>query len=234
MVSNSLTLRVTDHVLEHIRRNRLSSGDTLPSELKTSTELNVSRGVVREAFRALEVAGILVKENGRSPKVGTLNSSFLTHLMVHALSTQQVSARQILELRGSIEVKAAELAAERCTPAEIKRLHEAVEGMKRSANRMSTFVRHDLEFHRVIQGATGNPLIEIVCGAMIESIKESIRAGLEKRRGPEDVMRAAENHAVIVNAIEAGDAGRARVCMQKHFDETLEIMASVDGGEAVR
>ncbi len=230
MASNSLTLRVTDHILEHIRRNRLSSGDTLPSELKTSTALEVSRGVVREAFRALEVAGILVKENGRSPRVGTLNSAFLTHLMVHALSTQQVSSRQILELRAALEVTAAELAAARCTPAEIKRLHEAVEGMRHSANRTSSFVRHDLEFHRVIHGATGNPLIEIVCGAMIESIKESIRAGLEKRRGPEDVLKAAENHAVIVDAIEAGDAARARACMQKHFDETLTIMTAVDAG----
>ena len=228
MPPDSLTIRVTDHVLEYIRRNQLSSGDGLPSELKTSTELGVSRGVVREAFRALEVAGVLVKENGRSPKVGTLNSDFLTHLMVHALSTRQVSLRQIIEARASLEVNAAGMAAERATPEEIGKLRDAVEGMRHSADRFSAFVQHDLDFHQAINEATGNPLIEIISGAMIESIRESMRSGLRQRRGVEDVLHVAENHSVIVDAIEARDSSQARAWMRKHFDETLEIMDQVD------
>jgi DNA-binding FadR family transcriptional regulator len=234
MRSDSLTIRVTDHILEHIRNNRLSSGDALPSELKTSTELGVSRGVVREAFRALEVAGVLEKENGRSPKVGTLNSDFLTHLMVHALSTKQVSLRQIIEVRASIEVKAASLAAGRATAEEIVRLRSAVEGMRESVERFSAFVQHDLDFHQVINGAAGNPLIEIIGSAMIESIKESMQAGLRQRRGPEDVLRVAANHSAIVDAIERGDPNQAGAAMRKHFDETIEVMTQVDAGQIGR
>src|SRR3982751_1365220 len=111
MQIDSLTSRVTDFVFEYIRSNGLPPGDSLPSELRTSTELGISRGIVREAFCSLEIAGIIHKGNGRSPKVGMLNSDFLTHLLLYALSTKQVSTEQILDLRASIEVRAAEMAA---------------------------------------------------------------------------------------------------------------------------
>jgi DNA-binding FadR family transcriptional regulator len=120
MPSDSLTIRVTDYIFAYIKDNELSTGESLPSELRTSTELNISRGIVREAFRSLEVAGIIEKENGRSPKVGELNSAFLTHLMVHAVSTKQVSVKQVIELRTSIEVLAAELAARRRTRSDVQ------------------------------------------------------------------------------------------------------------------
>jgi DNA-binding FadR family transcriptional regulator len=228
MSTDSLTMRVTNFIFDHIRKNQLSSGEGLPSELKTSTELNVSRGVVREAFRSLEVAGIIEKENGRSPKVGVLNSSFLTHLMVHALLTRQVSVRQVLELRASIEVKAAELAARRRTRSDVQKLRTAVEGMKQSITRFNSFVQHDLDFHQVINGATGNPLMEVVCSAMHESMKESMRAGLRKRQGPEEIVKVAEAHESIADAIEQGNAAQAEIRMKKHFDETLRVLGRLE------
>jgi DNA-binding FadR family transcriptional regulator len=51
MQSDSLTIRVTGYIFDYIRDNELSTGESLPSELRTSTELNISRGIVREAFR---------------------------------------------------------------------------------------------------------------------------------------------------------------------------------------
>jgi DNA-binding FadR family transcriptional regulator len=227
MSTDSLTFRVTNYIFDHIRRNQLASGEGLPSELKTSNELNVSRGVVREAFRSLEVAGIIEKENGRSPKVGQLNSSFLTHLMVHALLTRQVSIRQVLELRASIEVKSAELAARHRTRSDVQRLRAAVEGMRQSIAKPNSFVHHDLDFHHVINGSTGNPLVEIICGAMHESMKESMRIGLRFRKGPEEMMKVVENHSAIVDAIELGNAMLAERRMKRHFTESLRVIGRV-------
>jgi GntR family transcriptional regulator, transcriptional repressor for pyruvate dehydrogenase complex len=224
MSTDSLTIRVTNYILDHIRKNELSLGEELPSEMRTGTDLNVSRGVVREAFRSLELAGIIAKENGRSPKVGVLNRSFLTHLMVHALSTKQASLRQVLELRASIEVEAAGLAARRRTRSDLQRLCVAVQGMKQCANRYNSFVRHDLDFHSVINNATGNPLLEVICGAMHESMRESMSLGLRKRRGPEEVMKVAEVHEAILEAIEQGNSAVAKRRMRKHFDDTLRVL----------
>jgi len=223
--TESLTLRVTNFIFDHIRKNQLSSGEALPSELRTSTELGVSRGVVREAFRSLEVAGILEKENGRSPRVGVLNNSFLRHLMVHALLTRQVSLKQVFELRASIEVEAAALAAERRSPAEVEKLWLAVDGMKKSIERTHAFVQHDLRFHHVINVATGNPLIDIISGAMYESMQESMRIGLNRRQGKSDIQRVVDAHAAIAAAIDEGNPSVAAQKMRKHFDETFRALA---------
>jgi DNA-binding FadR family transcriptional regulator len=228
MPTDSLTIRVTDFIFDYIRDNELSIGQSLPSELRTSTELNISRGIVREAFRSLEVAGIIEKGNGRSPKVGTLNSAFLTHLMVHALSTRQISVRQVLELRCSIETLAAELAARKRTRSDILRLRTAVDGMRQSIGKPATFVLHDLDFHDLINRASGNPLIEVICEAMHESMQESMRVGLLKRRAGGDVMKVIEVHEEIAEAIEQGNAAHAGSYMKKHFEDTQNWLSKIE------
>jgi GntR family transcriptional regulator, transcriptional repressor for pyruvate dehydrogenase complex len=227
MPTDSLTIRVTDYIFDYIRDNELSTGESLPSELRTSTELNISRGIVREAFRSLEVAGIIEKENGRSPKVGVLNSSFLTHLIMHAVSTKQISVKQVIELRSSVEVLAAELAARRRTRSDIQRLRSAVDGMRRCISKPAIFVQHDLDFHDLINRASGNPLIEVVCEAMHESMQESIRVGLLRRKGRAAVSKVIESHEAIADAIEQGNAALAGALMRKHFEDTQIALAEM-------
>jgi GntR family transcriptional repressor for pyruvate dehydrogenase complex len=225
MPTDSLTTRVIDHIFDHIRSNGLTSGDTLPSEMRTSTDLKISRGIVREAFRSLEVAGIIEKGNGRSPKVGELNNSFLTHLMLHALTTSQISIKQVLEIRTLLEVHAAQMAAKRRTKSEITRLRAAVSGMKKSVTAPDQFVAHDLEFHAVIDGATGNPLVDMMCGAMHECMQQTMRVGIVNRRAKADVLKVVETHQKIADAVEEGNSQRAGVLMRKHFDDARRSIA---------
>jgi len=219
MQSKSLTSRVTDYIFDQIHDNGLVSGDSLPSELRTSTDLGISRGIVREAFSSLEIAGIIEKGNGRSPKVGTLNSDFLTHLLLHALSTKQVSTEQILDLRASIEVRAAEMAALRRTHVDIQQLHACVLGMEKSISSPKDFVQHDLSFHSVINGASGNPLIEVFGGAMHECMQQSMMEGIVNRRLRSDVRKVVQSHTGIVIALEKRDSSKAGKLMKKHFAE---------------
>src|SRR3984957_19106831 len=150
MRSKNLAGRVTNHIFTYVREKQLKSGDKLPSEVRISADLKISRGIVREAFRSLSSAGIIEVGAGRSPKVGALNNVLLTHVMLHALSTRQVSPEQVLDLRCSIEVRAAELAAEMCTDKDVKDLRAAVAGMKRAMKNPERFVPQDVRFHEII------------------------------------------------------------------------------------
>ncbi len=228
MATDSLTTRVIESVFDHIRDNGLSSGDTLPSEMRTSVNLKISRGIVREAFRSLEVAGIIEKGNGRSPKVGVLDNSFLTHLMMHALTTSQISIRQVLEIRTILEVHAAQLAAKRRTRGDVARLRSAVAGMKRSAGVTDKFVHYDLEFHGVINGATGNPLVNLMCSAMHECMQRTMQVGIMIRGSKADVLKVVETHDHIASAIDEGNASRAGTLMKKHFEDAKKAISAVD------
>jgi len=224
MQIQSLTSRVTDFMFEYIRANGLVSGDSLPSELRTSTELGISRGIVREAFCSLEIAGIIEKGNGRSPKVGMLNSDFLTHLLLYALSTKQVSTEQILDLRASIEVRAVEMTALRRTQSHIEQLRACVLGMQKSISAPKDFVQHDLSFHSVINGACGNTLVEVFGGAMHECMQQSMLEGIVNRRLRSDVQKVVQSHAEITSAIEQRNSVLAGKLMKKHFAEAKKAL----------
>jgi DNA-binding FadR family transcriptional regulator len=228
----TLSDQVTDFIFRYIHDNQLNTGDTLPSEMRTSTELKISRGIVREAFRALSAAGIIEVGNGRSPKVGVLSNSFLTHLLLHALSTRQVLPTDVLDFRAAIEVRAAELAAERSNEAMVKELRAAVRGMMKSVGNPSNFVLWDVRFHEVINGATGNILVEVIGGAMHGCMAESMLAGLKRRTSRSEIVEVVETHASIVDAIEKRSASKAGAMMKKHFSDAKKALDSKSAAEA--
>jgi GntR family transcriptional repressor for pyruvate dehydrogenase complex len=225
----NLSDRVAHHLMDHIRTNRLSSGERLPSEVRLSADLKISRGIVREAYRALRSAGILEISNGRSPRVGGLQSTALIHLLQHALSTQQASPEQALDLRAAIEVRAAELAAEKRSDSDVEVLQRAVRGMKRARRNIDVFVQHDVHFHECLGAATGNPLFALISSALGEAMATSVRAGLESRSDQAQVTRVVESHQDIVDAIIASDSDAAGVCMKLHFEEARRALARARG-----
>jgi GntR family transcriptional repressor for pyruvate dehydrogenase complex len=228
--SNTLSDRVVQYIVEYIREHELQSGDRMPSEVKISADLKISRGIVREAFRSLSAAGILEVGAGRSPKVGALNNVLLTHVMRHALSTRQVSPGQVLDLRCSIEIRAAELAAEMCTEKDVKDLRASVAGMNRAIKNPDRFVPQDVRFHEIISSATGNPLFQLLVGTLRECMETSIRAGLESRTSRTQLTRIVETHSAIVDAIESRQSTRAGYIMKVHFDEAKDALHGVTDG----
>jgi DNA-binding FadR family transcriptional regulator len=60
-------------ITRHIRENDLMPGDRLPSESALSRELNVSRTVVREAFRSLAAMRIIDLATGKRASVARLD-----------------------------------------------------------------------------------------------------------------------------------------------------------------
>jgi GntR family transcriptional regulator, transcriptional repressor for pyruvate dehydrogenase complex len=130
-------------------------------------------------------------------------------------------------LRCPIEALAAELAARRRTRSDILRLRSTVESMREAVSKPATFVQCDLDFHDLINRASGNPLIEVMSEAMQESMQESMRVGLLKRRGKSDIDNVVELHESIAKAIEQGDAGLAGLLMKKHFEDTQVVLALV-------
>jgi len=211
--------------MDHIRVNRLASGERLPSEVRLSADLKISRGIVREAYRSLSSAGILEISNGRSPRVGALRSTSLIHLLQHALATQQASPEQALDLRAAIEVRAAELAAEKRSDSEVAELSKAVRGMRRARRNIDAFVEHDVHFHERLCAATGNPLFALVSSALREAMATSVRAGMESRSDQQQVLRVIESHQDIVDAIAGRDPKAASSCMARHFDEARSALA---------
>lgn len=204
------------HVRSLIERKQLRPGDRLPAERDLAAQLGMSRPTVRMGLHALAAMGCVQSRHGSGtyipagpPSLGSEPLSLLAAL--HDFTHQQMyDARRILE------VGAAGLAAEGATPDHIASLSEEVAGLFASMDDPQRFLVHDINFHRLVAAASGNPII----GAVVEMI-----AGLyyKKRRqtagqaADRDLRDAAEAHRQIYQAIRARDAGRARRAMNEHL-----------------
>lgn len=218
--------------MSFIRANKLRSGEEVPSELSVSSELGVSRGIVREAYRGLRMAGILDISNGRPPRVGRLNEGVLSHLLEHALATEQATAEQALHLRAAIEVSAAELAAENRLPHHAAALQREAAKMRVDIARQDVFAEADARFHEIIGSATGNPLFELIGSALRGALKATIRAGLRNRVVQSELDQVVVTHQRIADAIAEGDAVQAREYMILHFREALRSFNRTQGPQA--
>ena len=230
---SSLSDFVAEHLVSYIRANKLRSGEEVPSELSVSSELGISRGIVREAYRGLRMAGILDISNGRPPRVGQINEGVLAHLLEHALSTEQATAEQALHLRAAIEVRAAELAAENRLPRHVAALQKEAENMRANIARQDLFAEADARFHEIIGTATGNPLFELIGSAFRGALKTTIRAGLRNRVVRSELDQVVVTHQRIADAISEGDAVQAREYMVIHFREALRSFNRAMGPQAV-
>jgi GntR family transcriptional regulator, transcriptional repressor for pyruvate dehydrogenase complex len=218
---SNLADRVAQHLVDHIRTNKLRLGDKAPSELSVSSELGISRGIVREAYRGLRMVGILDISNGRVPRVGSINDGVVSHVLEHAVSTEQATLENALDIRAAIEVRGAELAAENRLPSHVSALQDEVAIMRANIGKQDLFAEADARFHQVIGSATGNPFFELMGGALRGVLKASIRDGLRTWVVGSELDQVAVTHQRIVEAISEGDAVQAREYMVIHFREAL-------------
>jgi DNA-binding FadR family transcriptional regulator len=116
--TKSLVQTAIDAVNRFMRESNLRVGDTLPGEGYFAERLGVSRAVMREAFQALAALKLIDVANGRKPRVGALDGSVIATSLDHAISTSQIGVVDVWEVRRTIEVRTAMLAAANASKAQ--------------------------------------------------------------------------------------------------------------------
>ncbi|CAG9168515.1 GntR family transcriptional regulator [Cupriavidus respiraculi] len=188
---------VTDKLRERILKGQYAPGERLV-ENKLSIELGVSRIPVREALRALAAEGLVLIEPRRGASVATLSP----HV-----------AREMVEVRATLEGLNAKLAAQRRDPALIAELEAVLrEGMDAAAQgRADELIELNNRFHEVLGNIAANSVLQ----EMMRSLRERTAALF----GPANAVRARQNwdeHAQILQAVIAGDADLAALLAARH------------------
>lgn len=194
-----------DQVIEQLRgqivRGVWAIGDRIPTEAELAHLTGTSRNTVREAVQSLVHAGLLERRQGSGTYV-LANSE-----LAGAVSRRVAGARatHVLEVRRTLEVGAARLAAAR-------RTDEDVAQMRRLLDRRNTAVREarfdeavslDVALHRAIGQAAHNPVLTDLYENLLFALQENVRTNALYRGIDEN------EHASLVAAIAAGDGERA-------------------------
>ncbi|MEV7325443.1 FadR/GntR family transcriptional regulator [Streptomyces sp. NPDC093970] len=203
--------RVVDQLGRRIVGGGWRPGDTLPVEDVLAAEVGVSRGVLREAVKALVAKGMLHVR----PRTGTrvLPPRQWNHLDREVLRWKQAENATALlrdtgELRRVVEPEAARLAAGRATPDDVRALYGHVAAMEAAAAEPggTGYIEADIAFHQALLDASGNPLLGSLGRAVDVALEHSF---LVSTRTPGAVEASLPGHRAIVQAVEARDGAAA-------------------------
>jgi len=216
----SLVARAMDAVKAHIREQALHVGDTLPGEGYFAEQLGVSRAVMREAFGGLAALKLIDVANGRRAKVGALDGSVIAASLDHALSTDQINVADIWDVRRTIEMRTAALAAQNATKIQAARIVALAEAMGEDEPHEQT-TEDDIEFHLAIAEASGNALFNQIVMSFVPLMRVAVPQAWQTRRTADEKTDILARHKRLAWAIANRDANEAELAMAAHFDEAI-------------
>ncbi|MBA2453239.1 MAG: FadR family transcriptional regulator [Chloroflexia bacterium] len=207
---------VVSQVMELIAAGELPMGTRLPPERQLSSQINVSRNVLREAFRVLEERGLIVARPGDGRYVRAVSSIQIAPERpidpVNLLELRTIL--DLLESRELIETQVVALACARITPSEVPRLRDA-------AKRVVTW-RDNLEFHVVLASAAHNYMLERLVREQLELLHD-----VHQRQhyfSGDDSQRLLLEHHQIAESVIARDISAAQRLVRLHFDHTRQSL----------
>lgn len=211
---STLTSRVTWQLETMILENRLQPGDRLPSERDLAFEFGVSRTVVREAVRALVAKNLLEVRPGsgtavRRPSMESVARSMTLLLRV---GQHQVDYEKLHEVRRTLEVEIAGLAAERRTEEDLDLIERLLAEAPYTWDDRERFARHDLAFHNALAQAAHNEIFLFVLNSLADIMLEVRRMAFTVPGLPQN---AQQFHRDIVACIREGDPQRAQQAMHE-------------------
>ncbi|MFD8994651.1 FadR/GntR family transcriptional regulator [Streptomyces abikoensis] len=152
---------LSDEVIERIRA-RIASGDwpvgsRIPPEPELMRRLQVARGTVREAVRALAHTGLLEVRRGDGTYVKA--KSELSGAVTRLYGGSDLG--QLLEVREGLDAQAARLAAARADDTALDALADALRRRAAAweAGDFDAWVTADWDFHAGVADASGNALL---------------------------------------------------------------------------
>jgi phosphonate utilization transcriptional regulator len=195
---------LTSLVQREIER-RILAGEIVPgaklNEAELAGAMGISRGPVREAFRALEQAGLVQTEKNRG-------------VFVRQVSLEE--ANEIYEVRAALEAQIGRLAAQRVTAEQLERLRAIVKrmhGAGRSRDADAYFPLN-IEFHEELAQASGNRALAANYRRVVNELNLYRREAI--KRNVDIIPVSTKEHEAIVDAIAKGDAGLAERLLYEH------------------
>ena len=146
--------QIIEQFLGMIESGDIKSGDKLPSERDLAVTLSTSRSSIREAFRTLEILGILEVRHGGGTYVRSFDIAPFINTIAPLFLGKLSNINDLIDFRILLEGEAVKVAA-------ISHDDATIEAMTKSLGQMAgddaeLNEKADLDFHRTIFAATGS------------------------------------------------------------------------------
>lgn len=217
---------VTNKLLGTFKRlisdGTLAPGQRLPAEREMASNLNVSRGSLRQALKMLEVMGVLSQRVGDGTYLNNAAPAILAEPMEFLILLHGISFEELMDARMIVEPELAARAAENATPEAIVRLRESLRRMQAGDRDQADFVEEDLRFHQTIFEMSGNR----ICRLMFSIVHQLMHNLMEITSRMVDIDHTVKLHTRIYHAIRKSSPAEARARMLEHLTDAMSLLRS--------
>lgn len=197
----------------YIIDNNLRPGDVLPSEQTLCEMYGVSRNVLREAIKGLTVMGVIKGCPGKGNMVQpfSVNDLIDNVLFCTALNNADMIA-QLLDVRKKLELAYMKEAYATLAPADIRKIREILERIKKDWENNIYFHADDREFHMALFSRIDNQPLHAIFSS-IWDVDENFQVAKKMQY----MGRTIAKHENIVLALEERNQEAFEAAMLVHF-----------------
>lgn len=221
---NRLTMYFADEILE----GRLKRGDQIESDRELAKKLNVGRSAVREALKVLDVLGMIDIRLGQGTYITSRETNFFSVPLSWSLFLDGTQVKSILQVRGALELRAVQLAAQCEDKNKLDKLTDIYYRMQKTfqeskdtdnlQHALQETLNADIEFHTCIAECSGNPIILSMLTTIRNFLKRVSGTGMVDA---EQLQAVVEEHQKLYGAIISGNVDAATHTMTKHLAASM-------------
>lgn len=224
-------LKLSEHIVyrivNDIAKLGWKHGHNLGKEADLQPRYNVSRAVLREAIRQLELHGVARMKTGLQGGliISRVDPSYTVELVTTYLRSTPIELIHLWEIQSSVQVFAAARLAQIAGEEDVRALQAAMETLR--AAPAEAYLHQAYMLHREISGRTGNRVIALFNRILIQCSLEHHLPVAEPAR-----VWLVDMHQKVVDAICAGDHQRAEREMATIFLRSRAWMVARSAQEA--
>jgi DNA-binding FadR family transcriptional regulator len=219
---NPLVEQAAQRLRDQIADGSWPVGTKLPGETTLARDLGVGRSTVREALRALAGAGLVQARQGAGVFViaAEPDEDWPARL-------RRASVADVYEIRMMLEVRAAELAAERRTDADLTALDAALTARDDAfaGPAIEPFIDADIALHTAVVAAAHNPILADLFAEFVPVLRDGLLdlvTLVDVRTSDTAHGRAA--HASLIEAIRTSAPETAGQIIKSELTQTLAAL----------
>jgi len=207
----SLVEVVEQRILNIVRKNNLSIGDSLPAELELTEGLGVSRSVVREALSRLRMLGLLESRKKRGMVIAEPDVFGGCSQILDAAFLNEKTQRDLCEMRLTLELGLADLLFLRKTENDLNALEKIVH-REEKARTEQTRLKLEIEFHTTLYQMGRNDLL-----LQFQALLEPFFRDAVKREERNGRRKGDASHRDLLEELRSGSPDGFRKKMRNHL-----------------
>ncbi len=224
LVRKTLHEEIVNQIMDCISDGQLNPGDRIDGEAELARQFQVSRNIVREALKSLELIDVLHTINGKGTFISDGAKSGLELMRLIKMMKSDNYAIDLMESRIMIEGDIAYLAAIRATKKDIEELSIIEKETKEWIKKGSYRVENGLKFHMKVADCSKNQIMTRLLRSISNELTAQRGQLILAHKSNEELILELKEHVSMIKFIKERKPEETKKVMQMHVSRAMRIL----------